>query len=151
MYKSTNKIISNKEPISKVSKSVSFIDNRLKTTLQLKMGENKNEFISSKEIPWFIDNSSIHGQGVMAGKKLNKEEELGKVATLNEKNINITSNFGSLINHQSKKKANSKINKKGSDFFLKTERTIHQGEEITTDYDSAGPYFAKSKSNFKEV
>ncbi|MEE4000431.1 SET domain-containing protein-lysine N-methyltransferase [Tenacibaculum sp. FZY0031] len=165
MYTNSKKFENNKNidfVAQKRSKGVCYTDNRSVIRIE------NNSFLSRKDIQkksfnetvskepvgnesWLIGESSIHGKGVIAGKKLNKEKELGKVATLNEKNINITSNFGSLINHQSMKKANAKINKKGSDFFLKTERTIHQGEEITTDYDSAEPYFAKSKSNFKEV
>lgn len=151
MYKNANKITSNKESISKLSKPVSFLNNRLKTALQLEITKNKNEFISSKESPWFIEKSPIHGKGVMAGKSLNREEELGKVASLNKKGVDITSNFGSLINHQSNKRANASLEKEGNNFFLKMNKSIDVGEEITTDYDNAGPYFAKSKSTYKEL
>lgn len=124
------------------------IDNR--TTVN-KLNSNPIQKKKKRE-QWFIDNSPIHGKGVMAGKGLKKEEKLGKVASLDKnKGVDITSDFGSLINHQSNKNANASIKKEGTNFFLKTNEAIKEGEEITTDYDTAGPYFAKSKSSYKDM
>ncbi|WP_442266814.1 SET domain-containing protein [Tenacibaculum sp. ZS6-P6] len=137
---------------SRIHSPLSITDNRLETTQQLKMWNKDRLPESFKNKKWFIDNSPIHGKGVMAGKGLKKEEKLGKVASL-DKNIgvDITSDFGALINHQSNKNANASIKKEGTNFFLKTNEAIKEGEEITTDYDTAGPYFAKSKSSYKDM
>jgi len=124
-------------------------DNRCIETSGLNNMQRKKNNVGKS---WFVEDSLIHGQGIMAGKSLSKEEKLGKVASLHQdKGLDITSDFGSLINHQSNKRANASLEKEGTNFFLKTNKAVQEGEEITTDYDTAGPYFAKSKSSYKDM
>ncbi|RBW55857.1 hypothetical protein DS884_16035 [Tenacibaculum sp. E3R01] len=141
------------------SQGVCFNDNRSKKSIEKGFLAHK-DVIQNKSFhenenrnkkSWFIDKSPIHGKGVMAGKSLNREEELGKVASLNKNGVDITSDFGSLINHQSDKKANASLEKEGNNFILKMNKSIDVGEEITTDYDNADPYFEKSKSTYKKI
>lgn len=94
-----------------------------------------------------IKKSNIHGLGIFAQNKINKNKTIGVGIEYKFFTIPIiTKNFGSLINHSYK--PNTRLYYKNSKYYIVANKNINKGDEITLNYNNTPWFIANAEKHY---
>tara|TARA_B100000214_G_scaffold334669_1_gene277495 strand:- start:733 stop:1041 length:309 start_codon:yes stop_codon:yes gene_type:complete len=98
-----------------------------------------------------IGTSKIHNRGIIASNNIKKGEKIGtainNIVLNGLVNLNITKNFGRLINHSWK--PNSSLEYKNNTYIVIASKNIKKGDEITLDYRNTPWFILGPNPNWK--
>lgn len=105
--------------------------------------------MSSSNNCYYIDKSSIHGNGIFVNKDLNKNKPIDVGIDFGILGMipYVTPSFGSLINHSYQ--PNTYLKWKNKKWYVVASRNIKKGEEITLDYNNTPWYIKGPEPNYK--
>jgi hypothetical protein len=123
------------ECLKKNNVNIQIIDNVKENTF-IKLVELYQDILE-QDLPYYVGPSDIHGKGLHARKKFNKDEVIGRAAgpVLSDKPI-VVSSMGKMINHSWTPNCHINLNTANNEPFydLTASQDIDPDEELTVDY-----------------
>ena len=115
---------------------------------------NHYEYFNGGNEIYIVKKSDIEGVGVFANKFIKKDERIGlafehKKTSAGTVNVNITPEFGSLINHCVINDT-TYLQEDNNKFYIHAKKNLSKGTELTTNYNNAPDTVDKNVKHFKK-